>query len=543
MIFNFFKSRKQPDHFKIRQSNVFYNYSMGLNIMDIDLLKAGKAILKLGLAQSVFFSDKNFIYCDKNGDQHLKFRDRQEDIIDSLSSEDSSILQDYLIFDDLVNDESHLHSNQEDYLRVSLSPIVLEDEVYGEYIINVLLKIYSNGIAILSFQFDAHWDDLDESGFIEDVINLYSRSWDKVWVDKLVQKIDGEVYASKQAFGDIFVFAGNDINIKGREKIIRKMQKNGLEDLEKALHHSQGKEFSFDDKNRILHLLAGTNDQKTTKAFELCVHMYFNIVAKIIDSISDASVDAYTFIWEGRPSVSLMCFSNQPKNRQELEEKFSNSIRKILNRSSVAMDESIHLKNLRWHGDYSFYGNRSVLLWIKLNSKNSYDENTLFRSVLSHQARVEQIEFYNMLFARACAWCADPETEEHLFNAYDILINKEKAIHQSSQSGEIVQTINYLMDQFGINLLIKPAKESAVFHLDELKYRSDLVKSRKMQWMTLTFGLVGATSFAEFIVYPLVKNWCSEYFRADFLPLLSFFSTLALIGVILGITSLINKNK
>lgn len=543
MIFNFFKSRKQPEHFKIRQSNVFYNYSMGLSVMDIDLLKAGTTIIELGLAQSVFFSDKTFLYCDKNGEKHFKFGKSQADIIDCLSSEDDSIMQDYLIFYDLVKEESHLYSNQRHYLRVSLPPIVLEDEDYGQYIIYVLLKIYSNGIAILSFQFDARWNDINESDFIKDVVNLYSRTWHKVWIDKLVQKIDGEVYANRQAFDNIFVVAGNEINVKGKRTIIKKLKEDGLSNLDKSLHYSQGHEFSFAGKKKMLYQLAGTDGKDTDNAFELCVHMYFNIVAKIIDSISDDSVDAYTFTWEGRPSISLMHFANQVKDRQELEEKFSNSIRKILNRSSVAIDESNHLKNLRWYGDHSFYGNRSILLWIKLDSGNDSDENFLFRNVLSHQARVEQIEFYNMLLARACAWCADPETEEHLFNAYDILINKEKAIHHSSQSGEIVQTISYLIDQFGTNLLIEPAKESAVFHLDELKYRSDLVKGRKMQWMTLTFGLVGATSFAEFIVYPLVKNLYSEYLRADFLPLLSFFSTLGLIVVVLGVASLINKNK
>jgi hypothetical protein len=55
------------DRLEIDQSSIFYNYTIGLAITDVDLLKTAKKLLNSGLISSVCFSDLKCLYLDQKG--------------------------------------------------------------------------------------------------------------------------------------------------------------------------------------------------------------------------------------------------------------------------------------------------------------------------------------------------------------------------------------------------------------------------------------------------------------------------------------------
>ncbi|NTW55123.1 MAG: hypothetical protein HGB15_10305 [Chlorobaculum sp.] len=60
------------ERLKIDQSNVFYNYTIGLSITEIDLLRTAKKLLNSGLTTAVCFSDMKFLYFDQNGELQVE---------------------------------------------------------------------------------------------------------------------------------------------------------------------------------------------------------------------------------------------------------------------------------------------------------------------------------------------------------------------------------------------------------------------------------------------------------------------------------------
>jgi hypothetical protein len=113
-----------------------------------------------------------------------------------------------------------------------------------------------------------------------------------------------------------------------------------------------------------------------------------------------------------------------------------------------------------------------------------------------------------MKVARACTWAQKPFSNDQLLYAYEVLANSYSMIHQSGKSGEIIDTLTYLMEKSGTTGLVNSSKESARFHLDELRYKCDKAKSRGDSILTIVFGVVGTASLAQFVVHPIVKEAC-----------------------------------
>src|SRR5690554_4715570 len=107
-------------------------------------------------------------------------------------------------------------------------------------------------------------------------------------------------------------------------------------------------------------------------SFEQCRAIYTNNLINLLVAVNKVdSRDASQYIWQGRPSASLLRFKNQPETKQQLYRDFSVSIQKMLMRSGNLNIQDELPKDLRCFGDYSFHANRAVLLWVWLRQKSS----------------------------------------------------------------------------------------------------------------------------------------------------------------------------
>ena len=549
MLLNLLKVNKSNQILEINQSNVFYNYVIGFETESIDLVNTAGKLLKTGISKSVFFSDFKCIYLDDFGKIKVELIEPESRQWDSnWDLKFNSEIPNFVIADLRSSLEIAFHENQilnqgELYLRASLPPLVLEDE-YSQIALFATVKIYANGIAILSFQFDAEWNRINENDFILDVVNFFQRYFKKIWVDSKMQKIDADI-ALKNAFEDKFSFAGTYLKGRKIKQLIKEMKRDSQEILDNTFK-TEGTHFNLGNEEWLLHQIAGTeNNDSWESTLEYCRSIYSNVVSSMIVSHGKLKNNEFhNFIWEGRPSVSLLRFENQPKSKKELFQNFSKSLIKILLRANIVEKISDLPPDLRMFEDYCLHANRSIILftWLRPNgaSDNIWNDPNTLTKLFENQARVEQIEYYNMSIARACSWAHKPSTENHLLNAYQILVNSEKLIHQSSKIGEVIDAISYLIKAFGTLNLISSAKEAARFYLDELKYKLDVIQNRNSRRLTFLFGLVGATSFAEFITYPLVlKLW--PMLSKTTAPILSFSITAVLLFIFIKIILSINR--
>ena len=502
---------------KINQANAFYNYALGFDSKNIDLLKTGAKLLESGVSTAVFFSDFNYMYLDKSGNKKLETITRKGREFDSnweLEFSDGitkDIASDLLHSCEIAFYENRIQNQVVGYLRVCLPPIFLEYEEY-QLPLFTSVKIYTDGIAILTFQLDATWDSLDEKHFLSDIVNVFKYYFKSIWIDSVIQKLDAKVVLNN-SFEDHFAIGGHYFTNWKVKKLIKKSKRETKASLEEALQ-IDGRSFNFSGKNWVLHEIVGTeNDDSGELTVELCREIYCNAISSLLVSEkSEPKTLLGNYMWQGRPSIALLSFEEQPETKEELYNSFSHSISKILLRADNVTQFSDLPPDLRVFDDFCLHGNRAILLWTWLKSKNSsenvWEDANTRSSILGNQARAEQIEYYNLKIARACAWAQNPFSNDHLLYAYRVLASSDSMIHQSSKSGEIIDALTFLMEKFGTTGLVNSSKESARYHLDELRYKSDQAKSRSDSRLTFIFGLVGAASLAQFAVYPFVeKTW------------------------------------
>lgn len=504
---------------EIKQTNIFYNYAIGSGIASVDLVKTGRKLLKSGISSSIFFSDFKCLYLDES--ERIQFEllqpkgrhwDSHWDI--EFSSEVPKRIACQLAEScQIAFHEKRSQNSSINYLRANLPPVVLQNDDY-ELPLWASAKIYDDGIVILSFQLDATWNAIDENWFIENIINIFKCYYKSVWVTATLQKNDAKLILP-DAFEDTFAIGGNAINGRQINRAKKKLRRESEERLEKELG-GNGKIFSIDSETWELHKLAGTTTESVAEStLEQCRAIYTSNINSLL--VSTNKIDkraAAQFYWQGRPSVSLLRFNNQPETKQQLYRHFSDSIHKILMRSGDFSAQDELPKDLRCFGDYSFHANRAVLLWtwlkLKSDPENVWEDPGTAARIYENQARAEQIEYYDMLVARACYWAHNPINSDYLINAYRTLAMSDQLIHHSSSAGEVSAALASVLKTSGTLPLVSASKESARFYLDEQKYRTDLSRRKVDKWLTFVFGCVGTASLADFVVHPLVKaNWNS----------------------------------
>ena len=526
---------KKKETLRVDQANVFYNYTIGFDLNRVDLVKTALKLLKTGIAKAVFFSDFKCLYNDEQKKVQIEWirpQGRQWDPSWEIrfGSKVPEAVATELIHAFAVSFQENGIENSEarqlpPYLRAALPPIVLEENDVSVPIF-VSVKLFADGIAVLSFQYDATWDGVDVNFFISDIVNLYRHYCKSIWVDSRVQRLDAEELLPN-AFESVMSIAGNPLNGWKARRLLRKMRRRSRQVLNESLD-AEGRCFDVGNEKWILHELAGSQGKDSWEStMELCRSQYTNVLCKILVPYrNQRKLNVHSnFMWQGRPSISLMRFRNQPASKGELLSRFSSSLSRILMRSAEIDAPSELPPDLRPFGDYCFHGNRSLLLWTWLRlgdaPANAWDDSKTSSMVMENQARTEHIEYYNMRTARACTWAQSPPTEGHLLDAYEILAFTDTMIHHSSQSGEISDALAYLMTEFGTLELVSSGKETARWYLDELRYRSDKSRSRVDRCLVVVFGLVGATGLADFLIRPsLIATWPN--LSHEITPILAF---------------------
>jgi hypothetical protein len=507
----------------VQQANAFYNYTLGFYASEIDLVKTATHAIKLGVSSSAYFSDNKFIYPDEEGKVQLEWIQQKGRFWDSphkfsLKKELPGHIMKNLVF----ALEGSFHEGRigqleiTPYVRLDLPPIVLGGSEEINIPLHVSVKIYEDGIAILSFLLDDRsWENADESFFINEVVNLFSRYFEDVWIDAKIQKLEADLILPHAYQGQI-TLAGKPLKGRDINKSIRKMR----EEARKTFNDSMSKEgttFYIDGKKVVLHKAAGSEQEDMWESsFDFCTSVYIDALSNLI--VPEDGQKEYASMsplhWQGRPSISLMRFNEQPDNKEKLLKHYKQSLLRILSRSEHVEGNSELPDDLRPMGDFTFHGTRAIFLWTWIKSKNApsdvwKDPNT-FSFIMNQQCRAEHIEYYNMRLTRACKLTRFPPSENHLINSYRILCMAEDDLHHSSGAGEITDALKTVLSDFGTMDLVPSAKEAARWYLDEMRYKTEKSRLKVDRWLTLVFGLVGTTGLSEFLIKPFVEIFLTD---------------------------------
>lgn len=492
----------------VKQANCFYNYSIGLNVKQIDLDNTARILLSSKLTDSVLFHNLDVMFLDENNNityEKINKNGRAWDNSWKLKFSDKfekHVTPELIMLLNISFNESritgHQSQPQKRFIRLSLPPIVLKksDNLIA---LSVYAKIYSDGIIQLCFHLEPSLENSDEEKFIEDTVNIFKCYFDEIWIDKEIQLSDAESIISQ------------------KERIDKKHRSVAHREIAESIfnNHTEIASDTFEINGKTIELnkvFGSSVDPQWESNLDTCRSIYTNaiILQLAISSDNKGYNSIFAHQWQGRPSICLMRFDNQPSSKEELYKKFSNSLSRILSRSSFILNPPNLPRDLRPYNDYSFHGNRAVLLWTWLSNHGANidaweDKNTLI-TLLDHQARSELIEYHNMRIVRACHISNNPSNDNDLIYSYEALANSNSVIHQASHSGEIVDSIEYLLNSFGTLKLIETGKEQARWHLDQRRYLADKNKTKVDRWLSILFGVVGTAGLADLITKPLLKN-------------------------------------
>ncbi|MBT3273981.1 MAG: hypothetical protein HN368_12565 [Spirochaetales bacterium] len=504
---------------EVHQVNCFYNYTVGLATTNVNLLKTAAKLLMSGLARTVCFSDLKCVYLDDEGDVQLEWLHPQGRQWDSRWTvnfgEDlpRSAVEELTFCLELSFHEQRIEGPEArqmaPFIRMALPPLVLEQRgmtlpVYA------WLKVFSDGIVILSFQLDTTWGGLGEADFISDIVNIYRRYFDCVWVHAELQSLDAESIIP-DAFESELSIGGQAVVGRKSKKLLKEMRRKSRVVLNESLG-KKGRDFEIGEKTWTLHQIAGSEDQDGWEAsIDLCRSLYVNAVASfVVPGIGKKGQRLRQVqLWQGRPSISLMRFRDQPGTKEVLLKEFGSSLSRVLMRSPNLADPTVLPPDLRIFSDYCFHANRALLLWTWLRPNGSpddaWEDSTTRSHLMENQSRAEHIEYHNMRLARACETAGSPLADQDLIGAYEELASANSVVHRSSQAGEITDALSYLISVTGTTGLIESGKEQARWHLDERRYRADKKRSRIDRWLAVIFGLVGVTGLADLVIQPYLE--------------------------------------
>lgn len=238
----------------VHQVNCFYNYTIGLEATDVNLLKTAAKFLKSGMARTVCFSDLKCLYLDDSGDVQLEWlrpNGRQWDSVWTVDFSENlpcSTIEELTLCLELSFHEQRIENpdarQMAPHIRTALPPLVLEQENMT-LPIYPWIKVFSDGIVILSFQLDTTWGGLSEADFISDIVNIYQLYFERVWIHAELQRLDGQ-QVIPDAFEEELTIGGQGVLGRKSKKLLKTMRRESQQVLNESLG-KKGRNFEIGD--------------------------------------------------------------------------------------------------------------------------------------------------------------------------------------------------------------------------------------------------------------------------------------------------------
>lgn len=499
----------------LKDWDIWLNYSTYF-IEDIPPLKNIKELLvKNGFCKNVFSSednhllwkDANTIYEDvliinKRGHERkaaIKFPNNLKGYNLECVIQSSKMLFDEK---DIFN-FSYLNSFH--YIRCFIDPIY----IYENKTLSILypqLKIYNNGVILITFRIISSKDPISSDDFISKYLNLYRHNFDLIEIPVELLRYAYRASLLKEIINNKFkgYYFNKEVN-----HIDNKIEKNK-------------KIYQNDD---FKHELAQVDT--IFKVDVLNIDLLQNIITssleyvlnkgKLLKSIfrnTKYKLNIGNF-WLGFPSVYFLEYLNQPLRSNSISKKFKLPLSRLMTRvphDSCKDWEKYLKKDLRPFDDYSVFINEALVLWIFSrkgleSDKEFYDPNR-GHLIYNKQVFVESILHFYLSCRRL-----EERSLLKIFS-YKSLIKEQleviefyKNTQKVTNAGELNDFYEAAINNFNFNEL-KDYTDERLRIISEISKENRANSYKKIGLvLSIFFGLIGSVTIVEKIINPLWKNF------------------------------------
>ncbi len=213
--------------------------------------------------------------------------------------------------------------------------------------------------------------------------------------------------------------------------------------------------------------------------------------------------------WSGRPHIYLVRFDGQCDTASENARQHEAAFRKILLRIPVS-DSSIERCSLprdcRLFDDYNAYITSAATLcaWSThgIDRYSKWADANRGHLIYEHQAVIELLEYGCMLHRWLLGRAHDHGNQDQVFAARRALNRLSRSMTLASQSGEIMELLNYGWKQLKVPQLREQIDDALRLRQEETSSFEARTTTRVGNLLTVLFGLVAIPSLAGQVVEP-----------------------------------------
>lgn len=505
-------------HIELQRWEIWYGYSCYLSQSIPDLRKAAIKLLAAKCARAIVLPAGEVGYRD--GDEIGWCQLVEEDSIGSESARIS-------FTGDLPGDESlrlplqsaavmrlasrhvfrfHAPTNDES-IHVILPDLTVYLSEADPVHLAVTARIFQSGIIFVTFHLRLASESMPLDSFIHDFVNLPLRP----------------LFAAEADRDISFLFIGA-LTRKERFPLWKRLRALKLRRLAKKAFVEKTRQAAVDrnveiPSDRIWVQGAGTS-QLSGLALELAQALAYSLghprTGLLFLLFGEPTKPEWIGFWTGNPHIHLIRFLGQRPSAQENEERFGESFKWILARSTPREGKlrTELPRNTRVFDDFAAYVNEACVLWVYTSEQEDQggsgtQDDPIYLKTFHHQVKGEFLEYGRILYK-----CLRHELNredlnwDKIFSIRDRQVQFELDLQETGQFGEI-------RDFLAEGLRARRVPELKEQNAELLSLRESIASVEESRRVTMTgimlglllglFGIPGAIEFLnEYIVPPSV---------------------------------------
>lgn len=415
---------------------------------------------------------------------------------------------------------SEEYRNSFPYIRCFLNPCYLKTDLrtIGLY---PQLKLYSNGVFILSFREISSKEPFYIEPFINNDVNLSQLEFDNILIPPEFIKINSKGFALDQPLLQILL---------NRNKI-----RDSLKEIDEVIEHNT-EEITGDFKFNVVPISLKTESKFNFEdLIEIIRENLFFVVNPPSKRILRRKIHYLTTYRTIRPSIYILEFENQPNTSLEILEQYGDQLGKIMVRVSDFSQKNFKKflgENLRKFEDFTLHINEALTLWTF--SKKSFEKKEIDPNrddiILEKQIQVEAIDHLYMSHRRLFEISSDRNIPyESILDKQNELLNLEELVTDCDKIGKYGE-IDYFIKVAGKELHWDAVRKSTE---KKLKNRSEYSNEERTKLLsrfgniiTFIFGLGSLTIFTTYVIIPILH----AFNKIDDLPItISFWGSITIV--------------
>lgn len=435
-----------------------------------------------------------------------------------------------------INVLSESYREKVDYIRCYLLPCYIQIKD-NQHLLFPQLKIYENGIYILSFQLSPPEEEINLNQFIDSYVNLSQCRIDNMGIPPDIIKLAHKYVVFNELTG---IFSKRKLHtaLLNSNKEIDEHSVS-IDSFGFSLKVCPYK-YYFDqyDVDITLNSLKDIITISLTQVLDELVIMMFNPPFRHRN---------YQFspgnYWRGRPIIYILSFEEQPSTSTDILLNFDEDIMRILARTS---GDSLELErhglpqNYRLFNDYTSHFNEALSLFIfskkglivgpdLLNHNNE-------RVLLDKEVFQEAIIFNQMTHMKYIERSTLSLESQSFFSSELLNISTLESLSiDISPYGELTKMYLEANSIFKIDDTRNRIEHNLRIRSEDLQQKRENL-TRKFGWLiTMFFGVIGSISLAEKIIGPFWKHY-NLWMPKDKSIQSSFISLVTLVSILLIIT-------